>query len=194
MKSAIASLASAILLSACVTTGGGAGSDPNYDSANRKNVSVKQTTRGVEVTVNESVFFDIGKSELKAASNDLIDRVATILKDRSKKDILIEGHTDSTGGAQANQRLSEQRAEAVKGALVKRGVAAKRMKTVGQGMNKPVADNASPEGRQQNRRTQVVLLGETTDNIGGENAVGYLEGAIARLKDLGSAVLDAFRK
>lgn len=192
MRTAIAGLAAAILLTACATTG--SGDNPNYDSAKRKNVTVKQTTRGVEVTVNESIFFDTGKSDLKGASSDVLDRVATILKDRSKKDILVEGHTDSTGGAQANQRLSTQRAEAVKGALVKRGVVANRMKTAGQGMNKPVADNGTPEGRQQNRRTEIILLGETTDNIGGENAVDYLEGAIARLKELGTAVLDAFRK
>lgn len=194
MKTAIIGLAAAILLSACATTGSGSGENPNYDSAKRKNVTVKQTSRGVEVTVNESVLFDSGKYELKAASNEVLDRVGTILKDRSKKDILVEGHTDSTGTAQANQRLSEQRADAVKGALVKRGVVASRMKTAGMGMNKPVADNATPEGRQQNRRTQIILLGETTDNIGGENAVDFMEGAIARLKDLGSAVLDVFRK
>jgi outer membrane protein OmpA-like peptidoglycan-associated protein len=78
--------------------------DPNYDSAKRKNVSVKQTNRGVEVTVNESIFFDTGKYELKSGSGDVLDRLATILKDRSKKDILVEGHTDSISGAQANQR------------------------------------------------------------------------------------------
>lgn len=116
------------------------------------------------------------------------------MRDRSKKDILIEGHTDSTGGAQANQRLSEQRGEAVKRALTKRGVAPARMKAAGLGMSSPVGDNATAEGRRKNRRIQIILLGETTDDIGGENAVGYLEGAIARLKELGSAVVDAFKK
>lgn len=191
MKSLLIGFFAAIFLAGCAAPGP---NDPNYDSAKRKNVSVKQTSRGVEVTVNESIFFDTGKYELKSGSGDVLDRLATILKDRSKKDILVEGHTDSTGGAAANQRLSEQRAESVKSALVKRGVVANRMKTAGQGMNKPVADNNTPDGRQQNRRTEIILLGETTDNIGGTSAIDYMEGAIARLKEMGSAVLDVFRK
>lgn len=183
-----------IFLSACTSTGNGTADAPNNNAELRQNLLVKQTSRGVEIAVNTASFFDVGKYEIKTASGDTLDRVATILRDRSKKDILVEGHTDITGSGQANQRLSELRAEAVKKSLVTRGVALGRLKAVGQGASKPVFDNATAEGRQQNRRMQIVLLGETTDNIGGENAVGYLEGAIARLKELGNAVVDVFKK
>lgn len=190
----IVGLLAGFLLTACVTTGAGSADSSGHDSAKLENLLVRQTNRGVELIVDTSAFFEIGKYELKAASSDALDRVATIVRERSKKDILIEGHTDSTGGAQSNQRLTEQRAEAVKRALTKRGVASNRMKTAGLGMSSPIGDNATAEGRRRNRRIQIVLLGESTDDIGGENAVGYLEGAIARLKELGSAVADAFKK
>ena len=73
--------------------------------------------------------------------------------------IRIEGHTDSEGEDAYNQQLSEQRATAVRSYLVEKyGVAAQRLETAGLGESKPVADNATPEGRQQNRRVELVRL------------------------------------
>jgi len=71
--------------------------------------------------------------------------------------ILIEGFTDSTGPAELNRRLSEQRAQAVRDALVARGVAAQRIQARGYGPAYPVASNDTPVGRQLNRRVQVVI-------------------------------------
>lgn len=68
MKSLLIGLFAAVLLAGCAAPGP---NDPNYDSAKRKNVSVKQTSRGVEVTVNEAIFFDTGKYELKSGSGDV---------------------------------------------------------------------------------------------------------------------------
>lgn len=129
------------------------------------NLSVNQTDRGVELSMVDSILFDSGKYELKPEAATVMDDVATILKDRSQKNILVEGHTDNVGSAQYNQKLSEQRAESVKQALANRGVPVARMTAVGYGMNRPIADNATPEGRQRNRRTQVILEGELKENV-----------------------------
>jgi outer membrane protein OmpA-like peptidoglycan-associated protein len=72
--------------------------------------------------------------------------------------IRIEGHTDSTGGEAYNQALSERRAESVKNELVAQNIAAERIQTVGYGLSRPVATNETPEGRQLNRRVQVVII------------------------------------
>ena len=71
--------------------------------------------------------------------------------------MLIEGFTDSTGSAEFNQGLSERRALAVRSALVDAGVSPQRISTEGYGMARPVADNSTPEGRQRNRRVEIVI-------------------------------------
>lgn len=78
------------------------------------------------------------------------------------------------GSAVLNQQLSVQRANAVKDALVKQGIAADRMQAQGFGMTRPVTDNNTPEGRQANRRTEIILLGETVEAIGGESTSNQL--------------------
>ena len=86
-----------------------------------------------------------------------VDRLARYLEDNPGKTVLIEGHTDSTGSDTTNLRLSQERADAVRMALITRGIGASRIAATGLGSSSPVAPNTTPEGRQQNRRVEIVI-------------------------------------
>jgi outer membrane protein OmpA-like peptidoglycan-associated protein len=100
------------------------------------------------------VQFVTGSSKLTKAAMAELDKGAQILQDHPKINISIEGHTDNTGSAAGNQKLSEQRAKAVKAYLVKKGVGEERMSTTGFGQTKPIADNKTAKGRTANRRVE----------------------------------------
>ncbi|NCO18840.1 MAG: OmpA family protein, partial [Gammaproteobacteria bacterium] len=89
-----------------------------------------------------------------------VDDVIELLDSEPGKQIRIEGHTDSTGPAALNLRLSQQRAEAVRSALVNRGIEAGRMVAVGMGQDFPIASNDTEAGRASNRRVDVILLND----------------------------------
>lgn len=108
--------------------------------------------------VLEGVYFDLNKAVIKPESYPILDEAAGTLLDYPKMVVEIGGHTDSTGSAALNARLSLQRAEAVKKYLVSKGVPEARMKVQGYGPSKPVADNATPEGRAKNRRIEFKVL------------------------------------
>lgn len=93
---------------------------------------------------------------LPARSN--INDLAVILNKYEDTNILIEGHTDSTGGESLNMRLSEDRAESVARQLKGQGVVTRRISSVGYGERQPVADNGSSAGRRQNRRVEVAIF------------------------------------
>jgi outer membrane protein OmpA-like peptidoglycan-associated protein len=164
-------LSALIVFSAgCASTGGAGGSadgGAETDAAKRNAVKVTQTSRGAQITSDERILFETGKFDVKSDGSVFLDRVAAILKGKTTANVSIEGHTDNIGSAPSNQLLSERRAAEVQAALVARGVAANRITSVGLGMTKPVADNATPDGRQANRRTEILVLGETVENIGG---------------------------
>jgi outer membrane protein OmpA-like peptidoglycan-associated protein len=80
-----------------------------------------------------------------------------VLNQYPQTNILIAGHTDSTGSESHNQQLSERRAEAVKNALMSNGVSPMRMRTVGYGESRPIADNNTEAGRQLNRRVEITI-------------------------------------
>ena len=128
-------------------------------AARLRQVQATETPRGLVVTF-EDVLFDVGQATLRGPAFARIDQLAAVLRDYPERTLLVEGFTDSTGSAETNQRLSEQRALAVKEALVSRGVAANRIVTRGHADRHPVASNASEEGRRQNRRVEVVLSDE----------------------------------
>lgn len=183
-----------IFLAGCSSTGGGAvGGDPNYDtSGKRKAVVVKQTERGAQITSDERILFDTGKAEIKADGTVFVQRVAAILKDKTKANILIEGHTDNVGTPQLNQALSTQRANAVRQALIANGVAAQRIQAQGFGLTKPVANNSTADGRQANRRTDIIVLGETVEKISGGNPNGLgdqLSAGIDKFLENASSIL-----
>ena len=163
------------------------------DASKRKAVTVVQTPRGAMISSDERVLFDSGKSNVKQEGQVFIDRVATILKEKTKANVTVEGHTDNTGAADLNMRLSEARAQSVKSALVKAGVDSKRITAKGFGFSNPVADNASPEGRMANRRTEILVLGEKIENLGGDSIGDRLsEGFANFMKDPAAALKNAF--
>lgn len=102
--------------------------------------------------------FDTGKATLKTVSFPILDNIAELLLLKPTMKIEIAGHTDSDGDDDANLILSQQRADAVKQYLIKKGIAANRMTAQGYGEMRPTADNATATGKQQNRRTEIRVL------------------------------------
>ena len=119
----------------------------------------QQTNRGLVLTVGD-VLFATGKAEVAAGGMRSIDKLAAWLTKNPTRNLLIEGNTDNTGPEDFNLRLSQQRADAVRDALVSRGVGADRIATKGYGPKYPVVANDTAAGRQQNRRVEVVVLNE----------------------------------
>lgn len=100
--------------------------------------------------------FDVAKASIKPESEPIIDQIAQMLKESPALMVVIEGHTDNTGDRQKNKVLSEQRAKSVLAAIVKRGVDSKRLTSAGFGQDKPIADNATEQGKAKNRRVELV--------------------------------------
>ena len=119
-----------------------------------------KTDRGMVLTLGD-VLFATGKAELSPGAARTIDNLAEFLTKYPERKVRIEGHTDSTGSAALNLDLSERRAEAVKTALLRRGVSFDRIDTVGYGQSLPIASNDTASGRQQNRRVEIIILEET---------------------------------
>jgi outer membrane protein OmpA-like peptidoglycan-associated protein len=119
-------------------------------------LQAKQTDRGVVVTLGD-VLFDTGQATLKPGADLAVNRLATYLSSNPQTKVLIEGHTDSRGSEDYNVGLSERRARAVSTALESHGIAADQIQTLGRGKAYPVASNDTPEGRQQNRRVEIVF-------------------------------------
>lgn len=112
-----------------------------------------------EKVILRNVFFDTDKFDLKDASKSELKKLVDLLKSRPKLKIEIGGHTDNTGSKQKNSALSQSRAKSVYDFLLTQGITADRLSYKGYGDSKPIADNATPEGRQKNRRTEFIIIG-----------------------------------
>ena len=124
--------------------------------------SVLQTTdspRGLVVNMGD-VLFDFGKYNLKPDTKITLAKLAGIIQSHPGLHLAIEGHTDNIGSDEANMKLSQQRADAVREFLVQQGLAAHTVTAVGLGKAEPVADNSTNEGRQKNRRVEIIVSGE----------------------------------
>jgi outer membrane protein OmpA-like peptidoglycan-associated protein len=110
------------------------------------------------VTLPEAITFAVGSAELSRESRRTINQLSRSLNRYPQSFIDVIGHTDSTGTTQLNQRLSEQRAAAVKGALIRRGVSPARIESAGYGETQPIASNATVDGRAANRRVEVYVI------------------------------------
>jgi len=117
------------------------------------------TPRGLVVNMGD-VLFDTGKSDLRSDAREALAKLTGIVLNYPSLKLNIEGHTDSTGGAELNQTLSEQRANSVRDYLIGQGLDARSLSALGFGMNNPVADNSTGEGRQKNRRVEIIVSGE----------------------------------
>lgn len=117
------------------------------------------TDRGIVLTIGD-VLFATGKSDLNVSAQRSMGKLAEFLQKKQNRNLLVEGHTDSVGGDDYNQGLSEQRAASVKSALEKRGVAGDRVVTIGYGKKYPLAGNDTADGKQQNRRVEAIILNE----------------------------------
>jgi outer membrane protein OmpA-like peptidoglycan-associated protein len=120
-------------------------------------LQAKQTERGMVLTLGSNVLFDTGSDTLKPGADEALNRVAQFLQSQPGVKLRIEGHTDSRGSDSYNEALSQRRAQAVASALMARGVDASRLQPVGRGMEVPVATNDTAEGRQQNRRVELIF-------------------------------------
>ena len=161
--------ASACAMSVVLLAGCAAPLNRDKETSLNKAVGIEVTSvaNGVSVKLPEAALFEFGKSEVRGDAAAVINRSAVLLK-RSKKPILVEGYTDNVGTLEYNQQLSEARAVAVGYALVARGVAQDRIRTKGNAYNNPVASNDTPEGRALNRRTEIIVRGETMDTLMGK--------------------------
>ena len=119
-------------------------------------VHAKKTKRGLVFTLG-SVLFATSKADLNEKAQNSVDELSSYLKDHPSRNIRVEGYTDSTGSKKFNQALSIRRANSVKTALVNAGVAKERIQTKGYGPLFPVATNKTADGRQLNRRVEVVI-------------------------------------
>jgi outer membrane protein OmpA-like peptidoglycan-associated protein len=109
------------------------------------------------VNFQSTLLFDTGSDTLNPGAYDRLRSLARTLNNYPKSDVIVKGHTDSTGEEAYNQTLSEGRADRVRAFIVSEGVSAPRVTAIGFGEGLPVATNSTPEGRQQNRRVEIEI-------------------------------------
>ena len=132
-----------------------------------KILSTRDTARGLIANLSD-VLFKTGSYELLPGARERLAKVSGIVLAYPSLHLEVEGHTDSVGSDAYNQELSEQRANAVRDYLIEQGIRADSIEARGFGKTQPIASNDTPEGRQQNRRVELVLSGDAIGNS--ENA------------------------
>lgn len=125
-----------------------------------ENATVERVGEGIKVTMNSAILFDINSFALKAEAKENLASMANVLNKYPDTQLLIEGHTDNTGAAEYNQKLSEQRARSVAEYLKSHQVASSRLSESGHGFNIPVADNSTEAGRRLNRRVEIAIIAD----------------------------------
>ncbi len=137
-------------------------------SIQRDQQIIDQTTRQsvdvLTVTFKSDYMFSVNSATLLPGAYDELNRVANVLRQYPETNIQVLGHTDSTGTEEANMRLSQRRAEAVRDALVGMGVNTSRMTLIGYGESRPIASNNTEAGRQLNRRVEIRIIPQQAQN------------------------------
>lgn len=123
-----------------------------------KGAKVERVGEGIKITFDSGILFESGKSNLQPEAKANIDKLSVILNKYKDTNILIEGHTDSDGTEEFNQKLSESRANSVASDAKGQGVVGSRITTVGYGETQPVASNDTPEGKRLNRRVEIAIF------------------------------------
>jgi len=164
----IAFASSAVLaLSACSTTGKlGQMSKFDISTASPEDIAKALKDDG-RVAISGGILFDTDSAKLAPNSADVVSRIADMMKQNPSLKVAVVGHTDNTGDFKYNLQLSQRRANAMVEALVKDGIAADRLTGVGVGPLSPVATNETEEGRAQNRRVELVLIGSQGSTTAG---------------------------
>ncbi len=119
---------------------------------------IERVGEGIKITFDSGILFATNSSDLQPAAQENIAKLSVILNKYEDTNILVEGHTDSTGSAEYNQSLSERRAGSVANYAKGQGVAGSRFTTVGYGKTQPVMSNSTAEGRQANRRVEIAIF------------------------------------
>lgn len=125
-------------------------------------VHIRRTGNDIVLTMPQDILFAFDSAELRPDLTRDLQSIGASLQRYPDTRVIVTGHTDSTGEASYNQRLSERRAESVAAVLRRSGVSAGRVVTRGAGQTQPVASNATAEGRAQNRRVEIVIRAEAT--------------------------------
>jgi outer membrane protein OmpA-like peptidoglycan-associated protein len=133
---------------------------------------VERVGEGIKITFDSGILFAVNSSDLTTTAKGNIAKLATILNKYPDTHILVEGHTDSTGSAEYNQKLSERRAASVSNHAMSIGVLATRFQAVGYGEMQPVAPNSTAAGRQANRRVEIAIF--ANDDLKGAAEKGQL--------------------
>ena len=108
--------------------------------------------------VTRGILFEVSRSNITGESMGAINEIVKLMNEHSDLKFSIEGHTDSDGEESFNQKLSEDRAAAVKSMLVQLGIVASRLQSKGWGESKPVSENSTPEGKANNRRVEFIKI------------------------------------
>ncbi|MBI1391651.1 MAG: OmpA family protein [Alphaproteobacteria bacterium] len=120
-------------------------------------VSVTKDGDNIYLNMPSDVTFNVNQSDIRPSFYDVLNSVALVLKEYDRTTVSVNGHADSTGSDAYNQTLSEKRALSVSQYLASQGVAGQRLRAVGYGETRPIADNATASGRSANRRVEVII-------------------------------------
>jgi outer membrane protein OmpA-like peptidoglycan-associated protein len=193
-RAAAGLLALLALLGGCATAPGGA------EAEARSRVRFEDSPEGARAILSESILFEFGKTTFANAAEPVLDVLRPAF-DKARGRIIVEGHTDSIGSDAANLRLSVERAEKVRQAIVARQVPPNRVEARGLGKTKPRrSPEVSDQDRQLNRRAEILFPGETVDSLGGreiegraDSVLGQLSKALGQVKDEAKGVFDKLR-
>jgi len=122
------------------------------------NARVERVGEGIHITFDSGILFDVNSSDLRPASQQNLDDLVASLEEYEGTDVLVVGHTDSTGEASYNQGLSERRADAARNYLIGAGLEDSRVTAMGRGEEEPIATNETEAGRQENRRVEIAIF------------------------------------
>ena len=136
--------------------------EKRFSELNSALIQVSKDARGTIISMSD-ILFDVGKATLTQDLKTNLAKIAGILTIYKDANVQVEGHTDNVGGEEYNQKLSEKRASNVMDFLTSPGgIAAARLNSMGYGFTKPIAENATKEGRQKNRRVDLVIMDKKT--------------------------------
>lgn len=123
-----------------------------------RGAKVERVGEGILITFDSGLLFDVDSYQLKSATRTNLNELSRVLKKYDDTEVLIQGHTDSSGSDEHNLVLSNNRSKSVYGHLITQGVGSSRLITMGLGESEPIASNQTSSGRKQNRRVEIAIV------------------------------------